>query len=47
MRILLVEDDLPLAEALTTLLAGAGYAVDCTHDGLSAEGLQGPSGLIW
>ncbi len=41
MRILLVEDDLPLAEALTTLLAGAGYAVDCTHDGLSAEALAG------
>lgn len=41
MRILLVEDDLPLAEALTTLLAGAGYAVDVTHDGLSAESLIG------
>ncbi len=39
MRILLVEDDLPLAEALNALLAGAGYAVDCTHDGLSAEAL--------
>ncbi|MFM2354325.1 MAG: hypothetical protein RLZZ528_61 [Pseudomonadota bacterium] len=39
MRILLVEDDLPLAEALTTLLAGAGYAVDVVHDGLSAETL--------
>jgi two-component system OmpR family response regulator len=37
MRILLVEDDLPLAEALTSLLLGAGYAVDCVHDGLSAE----------
>lgn len=41
MRILLVEDDLPLAEALTALLARAGYAVDCTHDGLSAETLIG------
>lgn len=41
MRILLVEDDLPLAEALTALLAAAGYAVDCTHDGLSAEALIG------
>ena len=41
MRILLVEDDLPLAEALTTLLHGAGYAVDVTHDGLSAETLIG------
>lgn len=41
MRILLVEDDLPLAEALTALLAGSGYAVDCTHDGLSAEALVG------
>ena len=41
MRILLVEDDLPLAEALTTLLHGAGYAVDVIHDGLSAESLIG------
>ncbi len=39
MRILLVEDDLPLAEALTTLLVAAGYAVDCVHDGASAEAL--------
>lgn len=41
MRILLVEDDLPLSEALTTLLLGAGYAVDTTGDGLSAEVLIG------
>jgi two-component system OmpR family response regulator len=39
MRILLVEDDLPLAEALTTLLVRAGNAVDCVHDGVSAEAL--------
>ncbi len=39
MRILLVEDDLPLAEALSGLLAGSGYAVDCLHDGASAEAL--------
>ncbi len=39
MRILLVEDDQPLAEALTALLAGAGYAVDCVHDGAAAESL--------
>lgn len=39
MRILLVEDDLPLAEALAALLAGSGYAVDCLHDGASAEAL--------
>jgi len=39
MRILLVEDNLPLAEALATLLAGAGYAVDTVHDGVSAEAL--------
>jgi two-component system, OmpR family, response regulator len=37
MRILLVEDDLPLAEALTQLLLGAGYVLDCVHDGVSAE----------
>ncbi len=39
MRILLVEDNLPLAEALATLLSGAGYAVDSVHDGASAEAL--------
>jgi two-component system OmpR family response regulator len=39
MRILLVEDDLPLAEALTALLGRAGYAVDCVNDGVSAETL--------
>jgi two-component system OmpR family response regulator len=39
MRLLLVEDDLPLAEALTALLVSSGYAVDCVHDGASAEAL--------
>jgi two-component system OmpR family response regulator len=39
MRLLLVEDDLPLAGALTALLAGSGHAVDCVHDGLAAEAL--------
>jgi two-component system OmpR family response regulator len=39
MRLLLVEDDLPLAEALLTLLQQAGYAVDLVHDGASAEAL--------
>jgi two-component system OmpR family response regulator len=39
MRLLLVEDNLPLAEALTALLTAAGYAVDCVHDGASAEHL--------
>jgi len=39
MRIMLVEDDRPLAEALTTLLVQTGYAVDTVHDGLSAEAL--------
>jgi two-component system, OmpR family, response regulator len=39
MRILLVEDDLPLAEALSALLVSSGYVVDCVHDGISAEAL--------
>ena len=39
MRLLVVEDDLPLAEALMTLLTSSGYAVDCVHDGASAEAL--------
>lgn len=39
MRLLLVEDDLPLAQALTSLLTGAGYAVDWVQDGAAAEQL--------
>jgi two-component system OmpR family response regulator len=39
MRLLLVEDDLPLAEALMSLLASSGYAVDCVHDGEAAKDL--------
>ncbi len=39
MRILLVEDNEPLAEGLAQLLSGAGYAVDRVGDGLSAEAL--------
>lgn len=39
MRLLLVEDDLPLAEALLSLLVSSGYAVDCVHDGEAARTL--------
>jgi two-component system OmpR family response regulator len=39
MRLLLVEDDLPLAEALVALLVSSGYAVDCVHDGEGAKTL--------
>lgn len=39
MRLLLVEDDLPLAEALLSLLVSSGYAVDCVHDGEAAKDL--------
>ena len=39
MRILLVEDNLSLAEGLTSLLRQTGYAVDVVHDGASAEAL--------
>ena len=39
MRILLVEDNLSLAEGLQALLQQSGYAVDLVHDGASAEGL--------
>ncbi len=41
MRLLLVEDDLPLAEALMSLLVSSGYAVDCVHDGEAAKTLAG------
>lgn len=37
MRILVVEDNLTLAEGLCTVLRGDGYAVDTVHDGVSAE----------
>lgn len=40
MRLLLVEDDLPLAEALVSLLVSSGYAVDCVHDGEAAKALS-------
>ena len=39
MRILLVEDNLTLAEGLATLLRQSGYALDVVHDGASAEAL--------
>jgi len=39
LRILLVEDNLSLAEALSALLRQSGYAVDVVHDGASAEAL--------
>ena len=41
MRLLLVEDDQPLAEALVTLLRQSGHAVDWVGDGASAEALVG------
>jgi two-component system, OmpR family, response regulator len=39
MRILLVEDDAPLAEALTQLIGQSGHALDRVSDGASAEAL--------
>lgn len=39
MRILLVEDNLALADGLAALLRQSGYAVDVVHDGASAEAL--------
>src|SRR4051812_13735883 len=36
-RILVVEDEVALAERLTAALAVAGYVVDCAADGLRAE----------
>ncbi|WP_137936288.1 response regulator [Chitinivorax sp. B] len=37
MRILLVEDHLPLAESLYKALTQAGFAVDCMHNGEDAD----------
>jgi len=37
MRILVVEDERAIAEQLAAALAGAGYAVDCAHDGRHAD----------
>jgi DNA-binding response OmpR family regulator len=36
MRVLLVEDDQMIAEAVRTALEQDGYAVDCVHDGAAA-----------
>ena len=36
---MLVEDDLPLSEALLSLLVSSGHAVDCVHDGEAATAL--------
>ena len=36
MKILLVEDDIPLAQGLHKSLRHEGYSVDCVHDGKSA-----------
>lgn len=37
MKILLIEDDLRLCDALTPVLRQAGYAVETAHDGIDAE----------
>lgn len=42
MRILLLEDDKMIAEALSDMLHIAGFAVDCLTDGLAAERVLQP-----
>lgn len=37
MRVLVVEDEVALAQQLTASLDAAGYAVDCAGDGARAE----------
>ena len=37
MRVLIVEDDKPIADALKASLVDAGHAVDDVHDGVAAE----------
>ena len=41
MRLLLIEDDCALCEALRPALEGAGYRVDACHDGADALQLRG------
>lgn len=43
MRILLLEDDKMIAEALSDMLHVAGFAVDCVTDGLAAENALQPN----
>ncbi|WP_370387971.1 response regulator [Snodgrassella alvi] len=43
MRILLLEDDKMIAEALSDMLHVAGFAVDCVTDGLAAENALEPN----
>lgn len=42
MRILLLEDDKMIAEALSDMLHAAGFAVDCVADGIAAENALQP-----
>ena len=42
MRILLLEDDKMIAEALSDMLHAAGFAVDCIADGIAAENALQP-----
>ena len=42
MRILLLEDDNMIAEALSDMLHAAGFAVDCVADGIAAENALQP-----
>ena len=41
MRVLIIEDEVPLAEAVARGLRREGYEVECAHDGLS--GLNSPA----
>ncbi|TCL69658.1 response regulator transcription factor [Rhizobium sp. BK251] len=41
MRILLVEDNIALADGLSAILRGTGHAVDVVHDGASANAVIG------
>jgi two-component system response regulator QseB len=46
MRILLVEDDAQLGQAVQTGLAQQGHAVDWIRDGLAGEAAGGGTGFV-
>ena len=47
MRILVIEDDEDLADAIVRRLRRLGHAVDWQNDGLSADGVLQYKASIW
>ena len=46
-RLLVVDDDPSVLEAMTKLLAAEGYEVLAARDGAGARSISSPAGLTW